>query len=190
MEYSVSTLKTNTIQAATGTIVSIANGTTFAPAGHVIEVKSAVFTDVLAISSADTRTDITNLSLSITPSSTSSKILVNTHISYGGTNNNLYASGYLMRDSTDIGVGTTATANRQNVSFPLNMSGAGYEALKLYQHSITFLDSPNTTSQITYKVQVRHDINGTMYINRSGSDSNSDYAHRGISTLNIMEVAG
>ena len=109
MEYSVSTLKTNTIQAATGTIVSIANGTTFAPAGHVIQVKSAVFTDVLAISSADTRTDITNLSLSITPSSTSSKILVNTHISYGGTANNLYGSGYLMRDSTDIAVNTTAT---------------------------------------------------------------------------------
>ena len=89
----MSTLKTNTIQAATGSNVSIASGNVLQAPGHVLQVKSAAFTDVLAISSADTRTDITNLSLSITPSSTSSKILVNTHISYGGTNNNLYASG-------------------------------------------------------------------------------------------------
>ena len=189
MEYSVSTLKTNTIQAATGSNVTIAAGNVLQAPGHVLQVKSAAFTDVMTLS-VDTRTDVTNLSLDITPSSTSSKILIMASVCYGSTDANVYGSGYLMRDSTDIGVGTTATGSRQNISFPLSMSGAGNEAYKVYQHSISFLDSPNTTSQVTYKVQVRHDVNGTMYINRSGSDSNADYGHRGISTLTIMEIAG
>ena len=174
----MSTLKVDNIQTSSGTTYNF-----------IKQVKGASFTDTMTLTT-DQRTDVTNLSIDITPSSTSSKMLIMASVCYGSTDANVYGSGYLMRDSTDIGVGTTATGNRQNVSFPLNMSGAGYEANKLYQHSITFLDSPNTTSQITYKVQVRHDINGTMYINRSGSDSISDYAHRGISTLNIMEVAG
>ena len=189
MEYSMSTLKTNTIQAATGSNVSIASGNVLQAPGHVLQVKSAAFTDVLAISSADTRTDITNLSLSITPSSTSSKILVNTHISYGGTNNNLYASAYLMRDSTDIGVNTTATGSQFNISFGMELTGQANETYKLRNSSMTFLDSPSTTSAITYKVQGKLDANGTLYINRPGVDANADYGSRGISTLTVMEIA-
>jgi len=174
----MSTLKVDNIQTSSGTTYNF-----------IKQVKGASFTDTMTLT-VDQRTDITNLSIDITPSSTSSKMLIMASVCYGSTDANVYGSGYLMRDSTDIGVGTTATGNRQNVSFPLNMSGAGYEAHKLYQHSITFLDSPNTTNQVTYKVQVRHDVAGTMYINRSGSDANDDYGHRGISTLNIMEIAG
>jgi len=173
-----SIIKVNNIQSSSGT-----------PYNFIKQVKSGAYTDTMSLTT-DQRTDIPNLSLSIAPSSTSSKILLMASVCFGSTDANVYGSGYLMRDSTDIGVGTSATGSRQNISFPLNMSGAGNEAFKLYQHSITFLDSPSTTSSITYKVQVRHDINGTMYINRSGSDSDADYGHRGISTLTIMEVAG
>ena len=145
---------------------------------------------MLTISSADTRTDITNLSLSITPSSTSSKILVNTHISYGGSDNNLYASGNLLRDSTAIGVNTTATGNQLNISFGMELTGQANETYKLRNSSMTFLDSPSTTSAITYKVQGRLDANGILYINRTGQDANADYGSRGISTLTVMEIAG
>ena len=174
----MSTLAVETIENLSGTSYNF-----------IKQVKGASFTDTMTLT-VNQRTDVTNLSIDITPSSTSSKILIMASVCYGSTDANVYGSGYLMRDSTDIGVGTTATGSRQNISFPLSMSGAGNEAYKVYQHSITFLDSPNTTSQVTYKVQVRHDVNGTMYINRSGSDANDDYGHRGISTLNIMEVAG
>ena len=174
----MSTLKVDNIQTSSGTTYNF-----------IKQVKGASFTDTMTLTT-DQRTDVTNLSIDITPSSTSSKMLIMASVCYGSTDANVYGSGYLMRDSTDIGVGTSATGNRQNISFPLSMSGAGNEAFKVYQHSISFLDSPNTTSQVTYKVQVRHDVNGTMYINRSGSDADADYGHRGISTLTIMEVAG
>ena len=94
-----------------------------------------------------------------------------------------------MRDSTDIGVGTTATGSRQNVSFGMDFGNGSLNEYKLRTASGMFLDSPSTTSSVTYKVQVRHNVNGTMYINRSGQDSNADYGCRGISTLTIMEIA-
>ena len=187
----MSTLTVQNIQGSSSSsnTINVASGHVLQAPGHVIQVKSAAFTDVLAISSADTRTDITNLSLSITPSSTSSKILVNTHISYGGSANNLYASGYLMRDSTDIGVNTTATGSQFNISFGLELQGQNNETYKLRNSSMTFLDSPSSTSALTYKVQGRVDANGTLYINRPGVDANADYGSRGISTLTVMEIA-
>ena len=187
----MSTLTVQNIQgsSSSGNTINVASGHVLNAPGHVLQVKSAAFTDVLAISSADTRTDITNLSLSITPSSTSSKILVNTHISYSGSSNNLYGSGYLMRDSTDIGVNTTATGAQFNISFGLELTGQANETYKLRNSSMTFLDSPSSTSALTYKVQARVDANGTMYINRTGHNSNADYGSRGISTLTVMEIA-
>ena len=182
-------INVNKIAARVGNTITVESGDVLQAPGHVIQVKSAAFTDVLAISSADTRTDITNLSLTITPSSTSSKILVNTHISYSGSSNNLYGSGYLMRDSTDIGVNTTATGSQFNISFGLELVGQANETYKLRNSSMTFLDSPSSTSALTYKVQARVDANGTMYINRTGADANADYGSRGISTLTVMEIA-
>ena len=173
-----SIIKVNNIQNSSGTAYNF-----------IKQVKSGAYTDAMSLT-VDQRTDIPNLSLSITPSSVSSKILIMASVCYGGTHTNNYGNGYIMRDSTDIAVGTTATGNRQNISFPLNLVGAGNEHYKLHQSSVTFLDSPNSTSAITYKVQVRHDVDGTMYINRTGQDSDADYGHRGISTLTIMEVAG
>ena len=55
---------------------------------------------------------------------------------------------------------------------------------------MSFLDSPSSTSSLTYKVQVRVNSNGTLYINRPGVDANADYGSRGLSTLTVMEVAG
>ena len=174
-----SIIKVNNIQNSSGTAYNF-----------IKQVKQAVLTDVQTVSSLDTRTDVTNLSVAITPSSTSSKILVTTHISYGASSNNLYSSGYLMRDSTDIGVNTTATGNQFNISFGMDLTGQANETYKLRNSSMSFLDSPSSTSSLIYKVQVRVNSNGTLYINRTGDNSNADYGSKGISTLTIMEVAG
>ena len=75
MEYSVSTLKTNTIQAATGSTVNVASGQVFTAPGHVIQVVQTFKDDVFNTTSTS-YVDVTGLAASITPSSTSSKILV------------------------------------------------------------------------------------------------------------------
>jgi len=61
------------------------------------------------------------------------------------------------------------------------------------QHmSMTFLDSPNTTSEINYSIRL---FNGsgstlTLYVNRGGGDGDSADTARTISTITLMEIAG
>ena len=122
-------------------------------------------------------TDITDLSVAITPSSTSNKILVSVNI---GTHDSTSATTYayqLVRDSTAIGLGSTSTAATM---------GGTINADRAEGQSMTFLDTPNTTSATTYKLQVRSPSGNTFYINER--QGNSDY--RTISTITVMEISG
>ena len=178
-----SILKVDTLQDASGT------GTPYIK-DAVLQVKSTASSQITHISTQDVKTDILGLSVSITPKSTSSKILVQVHVNHGGTNVNTYGSGFIVRDSTEIAIGSTATGNQQNVSFALSASGFTNETYKLRNASMTFLDDPQTTSSITYKVQARMDANPDLYINRSGTDASADYGQRGVSTITVMEIGG
>ena len=55
--------------------------------------------------------------------------------------------------------------------------------------STNFLDSPNTTSAVTYGVNWRIVSGNTIYLNRTGQDSNTSNYPRGSSTITLMEVA-
>ena len=52
----------------------------------------------------------------------------------------------------------------------------------------TFLDSPNTTSQVTYAVQWMRMNSGTLYTNRAGAETHTQYEGRGASSITVMEV--
>ena len=135
--------------------------------GKILQVVHGFSTTAFSTSS-DTMADI-GLSAAITPSSSSNKVLVFGNI--GGietsaTNN--YGSGRLLRDSTSIiadidrGVGYTADSGRAGTN-----------------SSFFILDSPSTTSSITYKVQFRRHSGGT--ITTQTNDSRS--------AITLMEVA-
>ena len=179
----MSIIRTNQITNTAG------DGSPIIPGG-VLQVQSTASSEITHISTQDVKTDISGLSVSITPKSASSKILVQVHINHGGTNVNTYGSAFIVRDSTEIAIGSTATGNRQNVSFALSASGFTNEVYKLRNASMTFLDDPQTTSSITYKVQARMDANPDLYINRSGQDANADYGQRSVSTITVMEIGG
>ena len=183
----MSTLKTNTIQAATGTRVTVANGHTFAPTGHVIQTKSFVLTSAVS-STADGFVD-TGLQLAITPSATSSKILITGFISTGAS----YFKSYvrLLRDSTVLSVGDAAS-NRPRVYASSAPGGSDWDTYNVSCLSLNLLDSPNTTSSVTYKVDFRpyQHTATTSYINRCGSDrDNADYDERSISVMTLQEIA-
>ena len=181
----MSTLKTNTIQAATGTTVSVANGHTFAPSGHVIQVVSSTLTST----ASGTGTSIvdTGLTGTITPTSSSSKIYVNGYITLGTSSFFVYC--FLVRGSTQIFTGdaagvrpTPTVANTQHMT--------GNDIYNFEAVPFQFLDSPNTTSATTYKIQIRHYTTGTWYVNRTHADRNlSGHEPRGTSILTLMEIA-
>jgi hypothetical protein len=147
-----------------------------------IQVASTAKTDVFSTSGTyNTWIDVTGLTVTITPSNASNKILVFFQIMGASTSNGWVR---LVRDSTAIYVGTTA-GSRQGVSSG-NLT-TGNAAIQI-QDSGVFLDSPATTSATTYKIQVITDT-GTFYVNQSTSDADNVYRGRGVSSITVQEIA-
>jgi hypothetical protein len=149
--------------------------------GKVLQVVQTVKTDTFS-STSTSLADITGLSVSITPSSTSNKIFVMYHISANSTNLSQYQ---LIRGTTAILKGNDA-GSRVGISTG-RLSTGGEET---FNSSAFFLDSPSTTSSTTYKIQVRVQT-GTVYINRSENDTDSaTLSQRTTSSITAIEIAG
>ena len=185
MEYSVSTLKTNTIQAATGTSVSVAGGHVITQPGAVLQVLQATVTSYVTVSNG-ANSDV--ISQAITPKFSSSKILVRCSLSIGGGDNS-YGYARLFRDSTAIGQGDQAASSQVNCSFQCSGKNYTYQSYRTDPRSFEFLDSPNTTSATTYKINIAC-TSDNMYLNRSGTLSTADvFTPATMSTLTLMEIA-
>jgi len=157
-------------------------------AGSILQVVSTTKTDTFT-STADTFTDITGLSVSITPTSSSSKILVFVNIVGGSNTAGILCMFRLVRGSTAIGVGNTVS-NYTSASVGGLRSPADNNAS--WTASWNYLDSPSTTSSTTYKVQGLNENSAyTFRINSTGSDTSGGvYSYRGASTITVMEIAG
>jgi len=157
--------------------------------GNILQVVQAVKTDTSSTTSA-TYTDISGLSLSITPASNSNKILVTCNVYIGGDDNS-FQGFKVFRDSTAIGLGTAATGNQTNVSFANFMTNTSSSAYGVRNVCFEFLDSPSSTSSLTYKIQFASIFNSaSSYINR-GHIYSQNVAHNLFpsSTITAMEVA-
>ncbi len=160
------------------------------PAGSVLQVVSTTKTDTTSFSSASTNTyvDITGMSVTITPTSATNKILVMYTV---GVSNSANATIHirLYRGATSIGQGN-ASGNRLGDSLIWRPNGAQYN-YDIGPLSSSFLDSPATTSATTYKLAATlgSSYNGTFYLNRSWDDIDFDYSGRTASTITVMEIA-
>jgi hypothetical protein len=170
----------------TGSISGLSNvgGISSAQIGSVLQVVSAIKTDTSSTSST-TFGDISGLSVSITPTSSSSKILV--FLNVDGSNDAGGMAVRLVRDSTAIAIGTAASGNQTNTTLTNYYNNT--DANSHRSSGITFLDSPATTSATTYKAQFRVGTSGNGYINRSTGTDNAAYNMYAVSTITVMEIA-
>ena len=159
---------------------------TISGSGQVpVQVISVTKTDVTTISASATYLDITGLSVNITPTSASNKILVMVSIAYGGGGNS-YGVARLMRNSTPICLGD-ASGSRLQATTGIGSIDASRPAFT----GITFVDSPATTSSTTYSVQALSNTGNTIKINTSNEDENSAVTGvRATSTITVMEISG
>ena len=176
-----------TLPAVTGTILT----TTSPKAGNVIQVVSATKTDTFSTTSTS-YVDVTGLSVSITPTSSSSKILITYTINVGF---DLYrgVAVQLVRDSTAICIGDTAGSRNRASNFTGQDPEGTYATRNIICLNNNFLDSPATTSATTYKLQMGaiNETDGTtVYVNRTGADTNEAGMSRVTSTITVMEIAG
>jgi len=153
--------------------------------GSIIQVIQTVKTDTTSQSSANAFNDISGMSVTITPSSTSNKILVFPDLALGSSDFESYHCIWrLLRGSTAIGVSTSATTANLTGTGGMHKSGSG--SAYFFGHSKMFLDTPSTTSAITYKCQWSGSNSGvTLYLNRRNSAEAGS-----ISTITAIEVAG
>jgi hypothetical protein len=149
--------------------------------GKVLQVIQSVKTDTFT-STSTSFTDITGLSVSITPTSTSNKILVMVHLmghGQSGANHGLFR---LLRDSTVIYAGDTAGNRASCFGDSITADVNGAEA-----NVAIYLDSPSTTSSITYKIQGVTEA-GTFYVNRTPNDGDTIARGRTASSILVQEI--
>jgi len=177
-EQAVAGTTTLTLPTTSGTIL------TNSSAGTVLQVVQTVKTDTFTMSSS-TFADITGLSVNITPTSSSNKILILANVNHVGTTSTSASGIRLMRNSTAIGIGDAAGSR------PRTSGGESYGnfGVTLTGDAIMFLDSPATTSATTYKIQIQAYSN-TAYVNRSQVDTDSNAYFRGMSSITVMEISG
>jgi len=194
----MSKLETNTIDTISGSNTLTLGGTNLSTVnmasgvspgtgmGKVLQVKSATKTDTQS-STSQTFADVTGMSVSITPSSTSSKILAFGYCNAAYQNALSKVGIQLVRDTTNILIGD-ASGSRTRLTGFAYVASSNLAPVPL---AFNFLDSPSTTSATTYKIQfARLDPQGTVYVNRSTTDSNSVITGRTASTITVMEIAG
>ena len=154
--------------------------------GGIIQVKMGTFTDRFTTNSA-TMVD-TGLSVSITPTRADSKILVNVSLgSFANGTGLKRAFMNIVRDSTNVIVGDADTGHE--VTEAVNTRASGYASGTQIPLSFMVLDSPATTSSVTYKVQASiGSDSGNVYLNYA--ESNDQYSGNTASTIVVMEVSG
>jgi hypothetical protein len=172
---------TQTLPASTGTIL-----TTGSPqSGSVIQVVSVILDTTASFTPNGTPTAVTGLAAVITPRFSTSRVLIQSSLCYGTAGPVTTYGGYYTRNGTAIGLGA-AGASQQRVSFGLCFTPDSNQVL---QAAFMLLDSPASTSAITYQVVVQNDNTQPIFINRSANDTNSATGKRGASTITLMEIA-
>ena len=168
---------------AAGAVTSAKRG-----AGAILQVVQTTKTDTASTNSTSEADLVT---LAITPTASSSKILLFVDLKLGSSSPSSDPIIRLYRDSTQIYMGD-ADGNRGRSMFGADEYDSYNNAqwlLKCVQGN--YLDSPSTASQITYKITWRIvDTNHTLYLNRTGNDSNHVNYPRTASSIIAMEVAG
>ena len=154
------------------------DGVTSSGGGGIIQVQSVTKTDTFTKASGggSSFVDVTGLSVSITPKFNTSKILVLYDMGWGS--NSGHCSCRLMRDSTPIKIGD-ANGNKTRVTGQMHHAGTN-DQYDIEQVSGTFLDSPATTSAVTYKLQI---------YNSGGSASNFMFNYQGPTGSNSLRQA-
>jgi len=181
-----------------GTLATAAKGITAAslPAGTVLQVVSATL-NTYGSTGSTTYVAVTGLSVAITPASTSSKVLIRGYIWLAGSSQN-GMFGAVFRDASILS-GVAGSSSNPNAivnggSGTVRASGgfipaSGYVTYQATPIYFEFLDSPSSTSSLTYQIYVRVGGGGTLYYNyQSNTSTNSDFGYFA-SSITAQEIA-
>lgn len=161
------------------------------PTGSILQVIQTSKTDLFSTTSTSW-VDWSGMSVTITPQFSNSKFLITLNSGCSNTSDNAFQYVKLQRNGADIALGdSSGNATRCWVDAAIGSTGtsAGFYFTVQKPLAGSFLDSPNTASVITYKLQVIRTNAGTAFFGRS---SNADDGNRSAipSVLTVQEIKG
>ncbi len=155
----------NTISAITALPAAI-------PTGKVLQVVTTNTSSKVTTTSTSFVTASNGLTVNITPSSTSNKIFVMASTCIRNSSNESYTTATIYRDSTNLG----------NSNLGMGTVWGSNSSVPNVPHTMQYLDSPSSTSQLTYQVYFRSVGSGTSSLN--GLDNNNQ------GTITAFEISG
>ena len=159
------------------------------PSGSVLQVVTATSDAQQSISTSTTWADVTGLTVNITPSSSSNKVLIMASIAISQEHSDRCAICITRGGATIDGAKGTAVSNRLGVGFISGVSSS----TKAGSTPCMYLDSPSATSQQTYGIKVIQGTGATseVVVNyQATGDSDEANRFRYVSTITAMEIGG
>ena len=153
--------------------------------GKIGQVVQTHFTTQSQMSSSSFAA-ITGCTVDITPSATSSKVFVMISLC-AGVNQASYGFFKLYRDTTLIGSGSDSS-NRIGCNFSISQNDGDNTSDGVKQVNYQYLDSPSSTSALTYTVQASTFSNSTITYNKTPDNSDNGRTAQGSSTITVLEV--
>ena len=168
---------THVMEDVVGLDDALAAGGTALPKNVAVAMKTDTYSR-----SSSTFGAVTGLSVSITPESTDSRIIVLASISVGGSDGAQVRARLAKGGSALLQGDAAGSRTRVGSETPVNPNGV------IGSISMMAVDSPASTSAQTYAVEIARQDGGTVYANRTGSDADGYYYGRAASTLIAIEV--
>lgn len=155
--------------------------------GSLIQVVQVVKNDTY-VTTSGTFGLVTGLAASITPLSTSSKILVHAMVN-GGANHSVNAGGAfrLYRDGSVVSGSNGNAAGSRTTAWAQSSVGVS-NPWSVFTHNLMYLDSPATASSTTYQIYARAEHATGTFVNYAYDDSDNSDRVRLISTITLMEI--
>lgn len=162
------------------------------PTGTVLQVVQTHLNTTSSQSlTAGTRTTVNDVNATITPKSTSNKVLAMVRWHGEASTDNHHNSVWgLRRGSTDVGEAGAAGSRRMGIAGLLMGYHTGDATSTQDAVQFQFLDSPATTSATTYYLTALFNNSCTLYRNRSVTDSDNSQFERLTCSMILMEIAG
>ena len=160
--------------------ITIPTGQTLSAPGHVIQVQQGIMTARQTVTGGSMVDVGSNFEVTITPASTSSKILVQTML--GG----IFHRHELINSRLRRAVAGGSTTNINLLGWYNYTASNEWSSLTIAHN---YLDSPNTTSACTYKLQVGTELSAVYYINYNNTQLGGTQDDSR-STITALEIAG
>ena len=170
--------------AANSYVIDVASGSQLTQPGMVLQVVSTAKTDTFSTTSTSF-TPVTGLTATITPSSASNKILIIVEMSFGQSSTTAFRQMRITGGNSGDYIGD-ASGSRTRSAFGTR---GLHDVASQEQVTLSYLDSPSTTSSVTYGIDVLTST-GTLYLNRTSEDTDSATFSRTASSITVMEIAG